>query len=793
MDALSRWVATFLLNSLWQVTLVAAAAALADLGWRRAPARYRHALWAMALAAAVVLPATSLLTREERSRTPVPLTLEVSAPASAFAPLPTAPLAQAGADQGRAGGARTAFLAGMHHRISVSPSVARAILVLYLLFLAVMLIRFGRAYLVTRATRGRAFAEPLPAHVVSTLERCQRAMARHRWPPSRIQSNRTSAPEVWWSREIHGPATVGVRRCAIILPLSLRDPDRVDDVTAALAHEAAHVARRDYLWNLLAELLSLPVAFHPLTLLMKRRLAETRELACDELAARVLDPSDYARSLVRLAHQMQRRAAAIRLDYTLSVFDANILEERVMRLLKPCASGRLAKICLLLSFFVISALCLAATRFSVGVTQAEPRPSSQVSTESKATSGQSLAPFVGVWRGKFKDKTFVLLNLRLENHHLAGTIGLGQINLDAAGNVSEVTEAAGDPVAIFDTNADAGKLYFKQKDGADTMSYEMQVDGAGQAQLKLLADGGPALQPVKLVKEPDPPLGASSVGVAQAEPRSSGLSQNDQPDEVLFEKGTNEIRDGRYDAGRLMLQTLINSYPDSEYLAKARLAIADSYNQESGVSNASVSGIVVDISGARVPNASVLLINRDSVARQEVSTDATGNFAFKNLSPGRYSLEVASKGMGRASRLFELKATGPAPFIPFVLEPGIMTESVVVTAKAPQGVSTNGAARVGPRRIRVGGNVEAAKLIDNPPPEYPEPARTAGIQGVVLLEAVISTEGVPMNVKVISSPSDYLSKAAMDAVSRWRYNATLLNGDPVEVLTTIAVAFRLEE
>jgi len=64
---------------------------------------------------------------------------------------------------------------------------------------------------------------------------------------------------------------------------------------------------------------------------------------------------------------------------------------------------------------------------------------------------------------------------------------------------------------------------------------------------------------------------------------------------------------------------------------------------------------------------------------------------------------------------------------------------------------------------------------------------------VVLIEAVISIKGEPMGLKVLSSPSDDLSKAAADAVSRWRYRSTLLNGDPVEVLTTIAVAFRLEE
>ncbi len=63
-----------------------------------------------------------------------------------------------------------------------------------------------------------------------------------------------------------------------------------------------------------------------------------------------------------------------------------------------------------------------------------------------------------------------------------------------------------------------------------------------------------------------------------------GLNPGTQPDKVLYEKAVNEISHGRYDVGRLTLQTLLNTYPDSEYLAKAKLAIADSYYQEGGVS-----------------------------------------------------------------------------------------------------------------------------------------------------------------------------------------------------------------
>jgi len=70
--------------------------------------------------------------------------------------------------------------------------------------------------------------------------------------------------------------------------------------------------------------------------------------------------------------------------------------------------------------------------------------------------------------------------------------------------------------------------------------------------------------------------------------RSTDLGPNvgpgDQPDKVLFEKAKAEIDHGRYDVGRLTLQTLINTYPDSEFLSKAKLLTADSYYKEGGIS-----------------------------------------------------------------------------------------------------------------------------------------------------------------------------------------------------------------
>ena len=97
-----------------------------------------------------------------------------------------------------------------------------------------------------------------------------------------------------------------------------------------------------------------------------------------------------------------------------------------------------------------------------------------------------------------------------------------------------------------------------------------------------------------------------------------------------------------------------------------------------------------------------------------------------------------------------------------------------------------------PARLHVGGAVEAAKLVFQPHPEYPAIARMARVQGTVRLGAIITRDGTIESLEVLSGPP-LLIKAAMDAVSRWRYQPTLLNGEPVEVSTEIDVNFVLAE
>jgi TonB family protein len=95
-----------------------------------------------------------------------------------------------------------------------------------------------------------------------------------------------------------------------------------------------------------------------------------------------------------------------------------------------------------------------------------------------------------------------------------------------------------------------------------------------------------------------------------------------------------------------------------------------------------------------------------------------------------------------------------------------------------------------PRRIRVGGVVMSKKLIYQPRPAYPSEAKKAGIQGTVRLEVVIAKDGKVQDMK-LRSGHPILAKAAMKAVSKWRYQPSLLRGEPVEVVTEVDVNFAL--
>lgn len=92
--------------------------------------------------------------------------------------------------------------------------------------------------------------------------------------------------------------------------------------------------------------------------------------------------------------------------------------------------------------------------------------------------------------------------------------------------------------------------------------------------------------------------------------------------------------------------------------------------------------------------------------------------------------------------------------------------------------------------VRVGGNIREPKKLRNVPPVYPEVAKQARVQGTVVLEATIDPSGRVDNVRVLRG-IPLLNDAAVDAVRKWVYSPTLLNGRPVPVIMTVTVNFTL--
>ena len=191
-----------------------------------------------------------------------------------------------------------------------------------------------------------------------------------------------------------------------------------------------------------------------------------------------------------------------------------------------------------------------------------------------------------------------------------------------------------------------------------------------------------------------------------------------------------------------------------------------------------VTGTVYDPAGARVPNA--VIIASSSASELKTTTDPEGKFTVGPLAgPGPWQLTVLAPGFAQRIQRVDQH------HFEITLDVGQIQETVVVHGKGTT-------APAGPHRVRVGGNVVPARLVYKVDPEYPEDLRSRGIAGNVVLRAVISVEGKTLALTSVSSPDPALAEAAMNAVREWRYQPSLLNGEPVETVTAITVNFELE-
>ncbi len=227
------------------------------------------------------------------------------------------------------------------------------------------------------------------------------------------------------------------------------------------------------------------------------------------------------------------------------------------------------------------------------------------------------------------------------------------------------------------------------------------------------------------------------------------------------------------------------------HIVAATTAPADPLPAPPQATIGSIAGTVRDPSGAVVPGCSVVVKNADGSSEQTVTTDAVGRYQIDSLLSGRYSLQVQASGFS-AYKLDQVPVGGGnIAQINVNLQVGSISESVTVQGKR-SAVATPQAATNG--RIKVGGNVQPARLVRQPRPQYPAELQQEGVEGTVTLTAIISKDGIPMSLHVVPSSVDSrLVPLALDAVGQWRYSPMLLNGEPVETVTRIDVTFKLDQ
>jgi TonB family protein len=202
-------------------------------------------------------------------------------------------------------------------------------------------------------------------------------------------------------------------------------------------------------------------------------------------------------------------------------------------------------------------------------------------------------------------------------------------------------------------------------------------------------------------------------------------------------------------------------------------------------------GTIYDPSGAPVPNATIIVTNHKTNSVEMTTSGSEGNFSFAALTGGEYEMSVVKPGFAQYNAPQIVLQPNRDSSQDITLKVGAVTEEVdVVEGGTPKSMTAEKAGKL--VRVRLGGDVQAPKLLNKVQPVYPTSAKAAGTEGTVILHAIIGMGGIPLSLRVMSTQIDpELARAAVEAVSKWRYSPTLLNGEPIEVDTTIMVNFRL--
>ena len=405
MRSLEFWILAYLLNSLWQVPLLFAAGWLAARLLRSAGASAEHRVWVITLTLQTLIPALSTFPWEGLRR-----------------------FSLWNWHASRVGETQVSVVMGsgtgidLHHLPNM---LLATIAIVYAAMIAYFTARFLWRAANLSAIGREAVALPLTGEAALFWERCSRTYE--------MEGVFLAA-----SPRIFGPVTMGLRRKFLLLPASIVDVLPDVDLHTVIAHEFAHMQRGDFIKNLLYELLSLPVTYHPLLWLTRARIMESREMVCDHMAAAMTGRNEYAQSLLRLASLLVA-GTLVRTPHAVGIFDANAFERRLMNLTGKHKEMR--AVCRVALVIACAALGLATCGSALALgTHADA--ASPVNDSSSSKAPKQLTVSAAKMSGNLLNKAVPIYPPDAKKAKIQGKVVLSVV-ISKAGNVENIRVLSG--------------------------------------------------------------------------------------------------------------------------------------------------------------------------------------------------------------------------------------------------------------------------------------------------------------------------------------------------------------
>jgi TonB family protein len=797
---------TFLLNASWQIVLIAGAAWLCDWLLKSAPARYRHAAWVMAFVLSLLIPALSMpgnariasppaaMPPPVVENRPVVITTirsidgEVIEPARPMTPGPASP---------------TLSAIDLHSPVRISRNAALGFIGLYLLSVLYASLRFLRAWRRTRKIVSTASSLEWPASIQSIIQDCERTVG--------VRNARFLC-----SASVAVPITVGTFRPLIILPLSFLSETSRDVLTAAIGHELVHVARRDYLTNLLYEFVYLPLSFHPAAMLMRRHIRRTRELCCDEwVASKLLRPEVYARSLVRLIGgiPVTRRLAA---DTTIGIAESDNLEVRIMSLLKMGRLGQRRKAVLLIAALgLLVAPCVAASSLALNFEINGQEPAKIEASGQKRERGnqeklrtelerqiQELKQREQQVTGSERDAiTAHILEVQraLEEHQKllqqyeqqkqlleSG----GEAQLDEARKLLEQYRKQDSPEKAREAQARLQELLSKYPENAsNARAFQELYEAEAQLLQRQSAEENQQLtRKARVIYRVEPiyPLDAREKKITGSVLLTLVVNREGNPEDIQVYKSLYPSMDqAAIEAARKMKfePAMKDGQPVTQKLLVEFYFSVESKHVEvmgTGEGRGAGGGVGYAVEARRRKDETQVQEDR---ARRQAELVQGANISMDRaiqIATSQYPGKVLACSLGR-------EKDGPVFYhLVIINTDGEKRTTRYVWVSAVDGTIIKSEEEA--RTPSISGGVLNGKAVILPHPEYPLIARQAQASGTVTVQITIDEEGNVVSAKAVSG-HPLLQSAAVDAARRAKFTPTLLEGEPVKVSGQVVYNF----